>query len=74
MTEELSFPNRIYLINCFEFTDNEVTDQHIKSQSFVKDNSIIHYGNINLTLQLKAHFRKFAAKAYLIDPFQQSWA
>ena len=74
MTEELSLPNRIYMIVCFEFTDNQVANQHVKSQSFVKDNSIIRYGKIDLTLRVKATFRTFVAKAYLIDLFQQSWA
>ena len=56
MTEELCLPNRIYMINCFELTDNKVADQHVKSQSFVKDNPIIRYGKIDLTPRVKATF------------------
>ncbi len=44
------------MLNRLEFTDNEVTNQHIKSQPFVKNNSIVRYGKIDLTLRVKAIF------------------
>ena len=72
MTEQLCFPNRVHLINCFQFTDNEILNQNIKAQSFIKGHSIIYNWKINLSEKSKSAFFQFMTETDFVYSFKQT--
>jgi hypothetical protein len=72
MTEKLSLPNWIHLINSLELTYHKFLDQIIQSQSFVENNPVVADGKIELPLYMEAPLGELMAEAHLIDLLQQS--
>lgn len=69
MAEQLRLPDWLDLINCFEFANNQIIHEHIKSQSFGELDSIVNDRNIELSAERQLPLCEFMAEANLIDLF-----
>jgi len=56
MAEYLSFPNRVHLINSFEFTNDRFLNENIHPQPFVKRHAVIDNWKIKLPLVSQTSF------------------
>ena len=67
MTQDLSRPDRIDLLDGLQFANNEILDVHIDAQAFLESDAIVDDRQIDLSLVGKASLGQFMAQAHLVD-------